>query len=76
MNKRHFLAAAVGLLLAGNALAQDANGPIKIVVPFAAGGRHGRRGKAHRTEAGQGAGPGRDCREQAWRERGNSGRRS
>ncbi len=38
MHKRHFLAAAAGLLMTAAAVAQDANGPIKIVVPFAAGG--------------------------------------
>ena len=38
MHKRHFLAAAAGLLMTGTAMAQDANGPITIVVPFAAGG--------------------------------------
>lgn len=38
MNKRHFLVGTTALLLTSMAMAQDANGPIKIVVPFAAGG--------------------------------------
>lgn len=38
MNKRHFLGTTAALLISGSAIAQEASGPIKIVVPFAAGG--------------------------------------